>query len=175
MDPVTLGVMAAVGSAVTAAGSAAAMQAQGQADRQRAAMEGAWAERRAGEERATAQRAASEEMRKASLAQSRLTALAGASGSGTDDPTVMSLFGDIEREGQYNAQVAQTQGEMKATGMEYQSAIDQWAADRNAKIKSRSAATTLIGGLLGSAGQMQSGMAGRYRQPGYTQGYGRYS
>lgn len=164
MDPVTMAavsaVVTAVGTGVAAYGSSQAMKAQASADRQRADIEAAWNERRAGEERATAQRAASEEARKARLAQSRLTAVAGGSGSGADDPTVMDLWGDISKEGDYNEAAAIAAGEQRAAGLEYQGALGQWTADANARIKESSANTTLIGGLLSSAGQAGSGYYG---------------
>jgi len=167
-------VATAAGTGIAAIGQRNAMNAQADADRQRAAIEGQWAERRANDERATAQRAAGEEIRKAKLATSRLTALSGASGSGTDDQTVMDLYGDVMKEGSYNAAQATAAGEAKAGGIEYQAALDQWAADANARIKKRGANTSLIGGLLSATGQLSSGMAARYGGPRYG-GYGRYS
>lgn len=163
-------VLSAVGTGVAAVGQSQAMRAQAAADQQRAQIEGQWAERRALEERTAAQRAAGEEMRKARFAQSRLTAMAGESAS---DPTVMDLFGDIEKEGRYNAAQATAAGEQKASGMQYQAALDQWGADSNARIRRSAARTTLISGLLGAGGQLAGGMAGRFGG-GRSGGYGRY-
>jgi hypothetical protein len=180
MDPVTIATVAAVataaGTAVTAYGSSQSMKSQAEADQRRAAIEGQWAERRALEERSAAQRGAGEETRKAKLAQSRLTALAGASGGGSSDPTIMDLWGDIEKEGEYNARQVTAAGEQKATGMEYQADLDMWSADANARIKRAGANTTLIGGLLSSAGQLSGGMSARYggARNGGSGGYGRY-
>lgn len=169
MSAETAGTLAAAGSVVSALGTAGTMYAQGQAEKRRAAIEGEWAERRALEERASAQRAAGLEMRKARLAQSRLTALAGDSAG---DQSVMDLWGDIEKEGRYNAAQATAAGEQKAAGMQYQAALDQWGAKTNAKIKTVGAGTTLIGGLLDSGAKY--GMAGRYG--GMSGGsYGRYA
>lgn len=165
-------VTTAVGTGVAAYGQSQAMKGQADADRQRAAVEAQWADRRADEERSVAQRAAGEEMRKARYAQSRLTALSAASGPGTDDATVMDLWGDIEKEGRQNAAGATAAGEQKAGGLEYQAALDQWGADANARIKNRAANTTLIGGLLSAGGQFAGGMAGRYGGPkGNYKGY----
>jgi hypothetical protein len=175
MDPVTMATVAAIttaaGTAVGAYGQSQSMKAQAKAEQQRAEIEGKWAERRALEERSSAQRAASEEMRKARFAQSRLTALAG---EGASDPTVMDLFGDIEKEGRFNAATATAAGEQKASGMEYQAALDQWGADTNARIKKSAANTTLISGLLSAGGQFSGGMAGRYGGFKSSGGYGRY-
>ena len=163
-------VLGAVGTGVAAVGQMQAANAQAAADRQRAEIEGQWAERRALEERSAAQRAAGEEMRKARFAQSRLTALAG---DGAGDQTVMDLWGDIEKEGRYNAAQATAAGEQKASGMEYQAALDQWGAEANSRIRRASGRTSLISGLLGAGGQLAGGMAGRYN-PGRSGGYGRY-
>lgn len=177
MDPVTMATVAAVataaGTGVAAIGQSRAMNAQAEADQQRAAIEGQWAQRRANDERAAAQRTAGDEARKANLAQSRLTALAGGSGSGASDPTVMDLWGDIEKEGQYNAGMATAAGEQRAGGIEYQAALDQWGADANARIKRSASRTTLIGGLLSAGGQLAGGMSGRYGG-GRSGSYGRY-
>lgn len=149
--------------------SSRAMNAQADADTQKAAIESDWANRRAGEERAAAQRGAMTEKRKADLAQSRLTAVAGASGSGAADPTVMDLWGDIGKEGQLNQQNTMAAGEQKASGMEFQADLGRWTADANARIKRSSAQSTLIGGLLGAGSSMAKGvgdyyspMAGKY-------------
>lgn len=155
-------------TALGAVGQSQAMNAQADADQRRADIEAQWTDRRAKDERAAAQRGASEEVRKARLTQSRLKAVAGGSGGGQDG-TVMDLWGDIEKEGQYNASQVTTAGEQRATGMNYQAALDQWGADANARIKRSGAKSTLIGGLVGAAGQglsgfgnYQSGMAARY-------------
>lgn len=153
MDAVTMAALTAVGTAVTTAGSAYAMNAQGQNEKQRAAVEGQWADRRANEERASSQIAAGEEERKARIVQSRLTAVAGASGSRADDVGVKDLWGDIGQEGNYNSLAVRAEGEKKATGIEYQSALDRMSADANASLKSTSAGTTLLGGLLSAGGK----------------------
>ena len=155
--------LGAAGTVYAAKNQADTMRQQAEADKTRAAIESDWLERRALEERGAGQRAASEELRKAKIAQSRLTALAGGSGSGATDPTVMDLWGDIEKEGQYNAKAVQTGAEQKGAGMNYQANLDRWTADANARIKSAAANRTLIGGLLSGAGQFGSAMASRYR------------
>lgn len=144
--------------------SSKAMNAQAAADTQKARIEGEWADRRAGEERAAAQRTALTEKRKADLAQSRLTAVAGASGSGAADPTVLDLWGDIGKEGQLNQQNVTAAGEQRASGLEFQGDLGNWTADANARIKRASAQSTLIGGLLG-AGSTMAGGVNQYRTP----------
>lgn len=177
MDPVTwatviTGGLSAGATVFGARSQAQAMNAEADAAQQRAEIESQWNERRAFEERASAQRQAGEEQRKARLAQSRLGAVAGASGAGSSDPSVMTLFEGIEREGDYNAAAATAAGEQKAAGLDYQSALDRWTADTNARIKRAGAKSTLIGGYLGAAanaGQfMSSRMATRYGDPGLS-------
>ena len=97
-------------------------------------------------------------------------AIAGASGSGASDPTVMNLMEGIEREGQYNARTVQSTGDQKAAGITYQSALNRWAADSEAKIKKIGAVGTLIGGAGKGFGEFQTGMARRYGNTGYSAG-----
>jgi hypothetical protein len=76
-------------------------------------------EQKAGQDRASSQRMAIEERRKATLAQSRIQALAG--GGGTD-ATMLGLTGKIAGEGEYNALAALYEGEESALGREGQAA-----------------------------------------------------
>lgn len=146
----------------SAIASSQAQNAQAKADTQRAAIESDWADRRAKEERAAAQRVAIGEARKADLAQSRLMAGAGASGSGASDPTVMDLWSDVETEGLLNQRNAAAAGEQKASGITYQADLGRWTADANAAIKRSSATSTLIGGLLSGAGTIGKGFGDYY-------------
>jgi hypothetical protein len=162
-DPVT---MAAIGTyaqtaatAATAAIGAYTTVASADAAKKKAEAEGAWAQRRADEERAAGQRQASEDKRKADILQSRLGAVAGASGSGASDPTVMNIWGDIERQGDVNAGVAQASSQSKADAISYQSALDRWSADSNAKMAKIGAAGTLIGGLGSAYSKYSDGMS----------------
>lgn len=161
--------LSAIGGAVATIGGVAASQNQAAAAQQKADIEGRWAERRAGEERASAQRGAFEEKRKAGLAQSRLMAVAGASGTSPADQSVMDLWGDIEKEGDLNAANVTAGGEQRAGGLKYGADLNRWSADANARIAKASATPTLIGGLLSNAGQFGreyfgSRMAARYGQ-----------
>lgn len=152
---------------IGAVSESSAKNMQAKVDQQRAGIQSQWAERQALEERAAGQRANGDEMRKAHLAQSRLTTLAAASGGSATDPGVLDTAGDIEQEGQYNARMAEAGHQQKAAGIQYQSNLDRWTADANAKIKRSSANATLIGGIMGAAGKTaegyyKSGMAARY-------------
>ena len=153
-DPITISaVMTAASTAYGAVSSYQSMNAQADADQARSKTEAEWAARRANDERAAGQRAEGEELRKAEMAKSRLGAVAGASGSGSSDASVMNLYEGIENEGAANAGQVRAGAEQKATGIEYQSALDRWTADSNAEIKRSGAKATLIGGLLGAGGQ----------------------
>lgn len=184
MDPLTMGALSLVGTGLSvvsgmqqASAQASAMEAQAKAEQDKAAVEQQWSNRRALEERASAQRTAGDYERQARLAQSRLGAVAGGSGSSGSDATVMNLWSGIKREGDYNAQTAVAAGEQKSAGLTYQSALDRWTADTNARIKTASARSTLTGGILGALGTGFSGlskMGERYQIPGTTgrTGYG---
>jgi len=178
MDPVTWAVIgtaaSALGTGVAAYGQSESMKAQAKADQKRADIQGQWAERQAQETQAAAKREAGNEKRKASLAQSRLTELAGASGTAPGDETVMNLWGDIAKEGDYNAAAVTAGADQKAEGLRYQAGLDSWSADANARIKKSAANTTLISGLLGAAGQLGTGMSRRYGGPS-SEGTRRYA
>lgn len=177
MDPVTMlavgaGSMQAASSIHQGKSQAQAMYAQAEADQERSRLNQEWDQRRAGEEMVAGQRAAFDERRKADLAKSRLTTLAGGSGSSASDPGVTGLLEDIEAEGQANAGTAMATGEQKAQGIEYQAALDRWTTDRNARIKRSAARSTALGGYLTGAGQFGSAMAARYSMPPRERGTG---
>lgn len=74
----------------------------------------------AGQDRASSQRAAFEERRRAKLAESRVRAVAAASGAGATDPTVLNIMGDLSAEGEYRALTRMYEGETEAQSKEYQ-------------------------------------------------------
>lgn len=196
MDPISLGVTAvtalvealpaastmataasvasAAGTAVNAVGQANALRAQAEADQLRAAEGAKWAERRSIEERAAAQSRAGQEARMARLAQSRLGAVAGASGSGASDPTVMKLWEGIGQEGFNNAANTQAEGDQRAQGMTYQAALDRWGADTNARIKRAAATNTLIGGMLDATGKGMAGLSNMAKEYRVGRGVGQW-
>lgn len=175
--------VAAIAGTVLSAGStmlgavaqSRAMRAQAAAGQQKAAIEQDWLNRRAGEERAAAQRGAFAQSREGKLAQSRLVAMAGASGGRVDDPTVTGLWSGIEREAQFNAAKEAAAGAQKAAGLEYQGNLGVWGADAEAEIKNAGARQTLIGGLLGGVGQGLTGVAASSRMSArYPNSYAAY-
>jgi hypothetical protein len=71
-------------------------------------------EQQAGQTVAAQQRVALEEKRKANLVASRALAVAGASGAGATDPSVVNIIAGIKGEGAYRAAVALYRGEDQA-------------------------------------------------------------
>lgn len=105
-------------------------------------------ERQAGEERAASQREALEKRHEAKLAMSRQVAIAGASGAGVVNPSILDIYSETAGQGEYNAQTALYGGESRARGQ-----IDQSAA---AKFKGKAA---YKGSILDAAGQAFGGIA----------------
>ena len=165
-------VAGAAGTLVSASGQAQSAMDEAAAEEQRTIAEGQIAARKALEERAAAQRTAGDEMHKAKLTQSRLGNIAGASGAGASDQTIIDLYGDIEQEGRYNAAAAMAAGDQRAQGLTYQAALDRWRTDANNRIKRAGARSTLIGGILGAGGQIGSAMSRRYSDGNRSVGSG---
>jgi len=163
MDPATMMVMSAATSAVATGVSAISsyQTANAQADQQTRVAEAnaKIAEVRQHEEMASAQSQSQAESLKKRLAQSRLTTLAGASGSGVDDPTIKDLYGDLEQVGDTNAARALAEGEARSRAIGYQSQLDRWNADSEARIRRAGGKATLLGGLLKATGEGMRGYA----------------
>lgn len=85
-------------------------------------------------EQATAQRAAIEERRRKLLTQSRAQAVAGASGAGALDPTVLDIASDIEGEGEYNALAALYQGDSASNYLKSGAALRKYEGVEGAKM-----------------------------------------
>lgn len=167
--------MMAIATVLTAATTAATTVASADAQQDAAKAQQAWADRQAMEEQAAGQRQAAQELKQAKAAQSRLMAVAGASGSGASDPGVMDLWGDIDTEGRVNAGVAQAMSQQRADGITYQASLDRWKADAQKKIANVSAIGTILGGTLGAGGKYgTTKMAMRYGggAPSHGTGYG---
>jgi hypothetical protein len=94
-------------------------------------------------ERAIASKKAVEKRRRKEIVLSRARAVAAASGGGQD----LDLLGDLEEEGEYNAQMAIWQGEEAARGRKNQAGATRFEG-RMAKRASRfKAASTLLDGF----------------------------
>lgn len=164
MDPVTAAI---IGGTIMQVGGS--MQAAKAADRQGlqavafSDYEARQQEQNAGQEQAAAQRRAEIERRNARLVASRALAVAGASGAGASDPTVINAIADLEGEGAYRAGLAIYEGEDRARAMR-QGAMNTRAqgqiAYQDAKSKSRAYKMQAWGSLMqGIAGV---GMASKY-------------
>ena len=124
-DPLTIGLM--VGGTILQAvgqrnaGIAAKQEADAQAQFQEnvADSQSKQLKQKAGQERAVAQQRAIAKRKESTLAQSRATAVAAASGGGAFDPTVVGILGDLEAEGDYNVLAALYEGDTVAQDLEY--------------------------------------------------------
>lgn len=72
---------------------------------------------------AISQREAIEELRNARLLASRARAVAGASGAGVDDPSVVGITNEIEARGEYNFLVALYEGKMEGRQYRHQASV----------------------------------------------------
>ena len=79
--------------------------------------------------KAVAQRDAAEEVRQSELVQSRILAVAAASGGGASDPTVMRLIGKQAGEGAYRAALAIYKGDDKAQQLELAAKARKYEGD----------------------------------------------
>lgn len=104
----------------------------------------------AGQERAMAQRRSIESRRQARLAESRLQAVAGASGAGAVDPTTVRLAQDIGAEGEYNALSDLYTGEEQARQLEGAAGLRRYEG----KMARKAGTLKAISTVLSSAGSM---------------------
>lgn len=114
-------------------------------------------EQNAGQAQAASQKEAAEERRKAALLASRGLAVAGASGGGVSDPTVLGLIADIEGEGAFRSAMQIYQGEDRAREFK-QGALSARAegdaAYASAKAKSRALKTSAFANAAMNVGGM---------------------
>lgn len=167
-----LGKVATVGSSLMslAGGSQEAAGVKSQAasrarlaaqQREAAEFEAAQLETNAIQTVAASQRAAMEERRQATLATSRMLAVAAASGAGASDPTVINMMARTAGEGAYRAATAMWDGEDKARRMRDEAAVARYTGESRARLsedessalydQSRSMRTANIASLFGSA------------------------
>lgn len=100
----------AAGAAVSAYGTIA----QGNANEAMAKLQASQLRKQALADEAQSQIIASEERKKADYLQSRVQALAGASGTGMDSPNIVNTMADIDEQGAYNALAALYSGTTSA-------------------------------------------------------------
>lgn len=155
-----LATAATIASLAATAVSAAGTIMSGNAARGAANFQAAQMTQQAGQERATSQRQAIEARRQSGLANSRVTALAAASGAGATDPTVLDIEGDNAGTGEYNALSALYTGEERARGLEMGA-----GAKRYEGATERQAAVFKAGGTILSSG---TSLLGKYGDGGFT-------
>lgn len=127
--------------------SAAGTLEGGEAQQRAASYQAAQMRRNAGQEQAAGIQAAKEEARKAELIQSRILAVAGASGAGALDPTVINLISQTAAEGELASMTRIYNSEVAAQGLREQAAATEYEgvlAKRASKYKAYS--TMLSGG-----------------------------
>lgn len=112
----------------------------------------------AGQTEAMGQRQGSEELRKAALLQSRILAVAGASGAGAVDPTVLDLAAGVSAEGTLNAATRRYNAAAEAKGMREQAEATQTSGDTAYTAGRWRAASTIL--------QTTASAADSYGKPG---------
>jgi hypothetical protein len=148
-----LGTAITIGSAVVGAGasviSAYSTYQQGEAQKAELERQAGVDELAGKNEYAASQRQAEERRLEAKLVQSRQQAYAAASGggAGADAPTIVKLFGDTERRGEYGAQTVMYQGEAARD--------DYYAA---ASAKRATGQNNFFGSILAAAGTLAGGV-----------------
>lgn len=160
-------VIGAVTSAYGMYQSGQAQKVSANAQAQEQNYEAAEGQQAAGQARAASQRDAIADTRNKELTESRAIAQNAGTGGSTLDPSVVDILGDLEGQGQYNANAALYQGETKARNYEsgatlanYQAGMDRASGENDAN-----AAMLKAGGSLVSAG---SSLYGKYGDPGET-------
>lgn len=121
-------------------------------------------DQKAAEERAAASRTAEDARHNSQIVQSRIQAVAAASGggAGTDAPTVAMLGQQVAGRGEYNSLMTLYGGESRARG------------DEDAASSARmSGSSAFLGGLIGAGTGILTGVS-NYINPrtGYSMGYG---
>ena len=106
----------------------------------------------AGQVQAASQRSAADQRRVATLANSRLQALAGGSGA---DPTVVRLASEIAGRGEYNALAAIYQGDNAASGLRAQAAGTRYSGE----VAEQAAELQAFGQFANGASQMFGGFS----------------
>ncbi len=137
------GVMSALGSFVSAAGTLAA----GQARQKAAQFEAARDEVRAGEAKAIAQRDAEKLARERRLALSRLQAMQAASGFSGGDPTALRLRAAGDREGRYREGLARYGGDTRAADLRNSAAASRMSGEAAMQDARFGATRSIISGV----------------------------
>lgn len=133
-----------VGAGVAAEGE----RARGKAEQEAAYDEAHQMEAKGKEEFAAAQRDAMAKRKEGNIANSRIQALAAASGGGADDPTVVKLMTGVTSEAEYNAQTDMYGGISRKEGL--------FTGARNRR---KSGDASLLGSQYAATGQLLAGFS----------------
>lgn len=180
-DPVSIGLMVAstVFSVASGVQQAKAAEANAAAEQDRLNYIAQQNEQAAGRERANAQRKAEEQRRLSSIRSSRAQAVAAASGTGTLDPSVIDIIGDLEAEGQYRSDLEMYEGEMRARDYETSAELRRYegkearrAGKMNAQTGYMKATSSLLKGTTSLADKYGGNEETIYWNDGTTGTYG---
>ena len=108
----------------------------------------------AGQSQAASQQAAIEEARRSALLQSRALAVAGASGAGALDPTVLKIIGGIAAEGELASETQIYQGNERARAQRDQAAATRYEGQQRAiagEAARRAAYLSSVGTIIGAS------------------------
>ena len=131
-------------------------------------------ESNAGQAEAAGQRDAINQLRQSELMQSRALAVAGASGAGATDPTVLRLISGIAGEGALAAQTAMFNANEQARGMRNQASATRFEGKQAKSASKIKAISTVLSGA-GSAAMAGSRFNnGGWFGMGNAAGYGGY-
>jgi hypothetical protein len=124
----------------------------GQAAKQSADFQAEQMRRNADATESASQRAAAGELRKSQFIQSRALAVAGASGGGVLDPTVLNLVSGIAGEGALAAETELYNGRVNAQGMRTQAMATAYEGLQRKRASKIGALTSVIGGVSSGMG-----------------------
>ncbi len=130
------------GSLLSAFGS----MSEGKAQYKAAQFQAAQLDQNAGQAKAAGQRDAAQEIRQSELLQSRALAVAGASGAGAVDPTVLRIISGLAGEGALAAQTAMFNADEQARGMRTQAAATRFEGAETRKASKVRAISTILSG-----------------------------
>lgn len=138
-----------IGMAMTAVSTIFSASAAGDEGKQKQAAanySAAIDEQNAGQRQAASQRQAAEERRRAQLVQSRALAIAGASGAGASDPTVVDIISDLSSEGTYRSMLALYQGDDEARQLRQSAATKRYGGQIAAQAGETNAVASILKG-----------------------------
>jgi len=145
MDPVTIALLASTGVSIVsglfgasaeqdaARKEAAARRAQGKAQQEADYFAAAQMEQNAGQDQAVGQRNAQNAQRQSDLIQSRALAVAGASGAGMSDPSIVKIMADLAKEGQLAVDAQLYQGNEAARQGRFAAKVKRYEGDQARK------------------------------------------